>query len=127
MPAAPAKAGDRHLAVAGGKLGHIFGNRVQVGSDLVWRKLSDCAARAVLPKLRAAAAARTRAGKKIRRNGYIACFGKLVSHAAHPIGQPENLVDDYDGRSLVFDFRVGDGAVHLSIAMFDFDPFDMAG
>src|SRR5258707_692819 len=52
--------------------------------------------------------------------------GQLVAHAAHPVGEPEDFVDDEDGRGLGLDLGIDDEGAHVAAAIFDRHPFAMA-
>ena len=73
-----------------------------------------------------AAAAGRRAGQQVGRDGDVASLGQLIGHAADPIGQAEDLVDHDHGGGFVLHLGIGDEAIHLALAVFDFHPFEVA-
>ena len=50
-------------------------------------------------------------------------LGELVADAAHPVGQPENLVNDHDHRRLLLALGINHERLDGAVARFELDPF----
>src|SRR5207245_10251274 len=73
-----------------------------------------------------AAASGARAREEVGRYGDVPGFRKLVSHAANPIGEPEDLVNEDDHGRLVLDLRINEETFHLAAALLDLYVFLVA-
>jgi hypothetical protein len=61
--------------------------------------------------------------EKIGRNRDDSIFCQLITHAAQPISQAKNFLNDQHGWSFVLPFRINDKRLDRLPARFDIDPF----
>ena len=123
LAAAPAETHDRELAVGSGQLLTVVGDGVQVGGDLVGRKLGDSLAHiAHAGEVLGAAAIRAHAGEQVGSDGDVAVGGELVGDRLHPVRHAEDLVNHHHHRGLVLDLGIDHEGRDVAAVVFDRDP-----
>ena len=113
--ATPAKPTHCKRAVARVNFQSIIRGRIENRFHLVLRHRRDRFASSI-------SVFKLLAVEKIGRNRDDSVFGQLIAHAAQPIGQAKNFLNDQHGWGFVFALRINDKRLDRLCARFDIDP-----
>jgi len=123
----PAEAYGCDLAVAGGDLFGVVGDGVEIGGDLVRVQAGDGFGDGVLAREGVGAATfGAGAGEEVGCDDDEACGGEVVGHRFGPVGEAEDLVDEYDDGDFAFDLRIDDEGLDGAVAVLDGDVLAVA-
>ena len=127
LASAPAESDDGEFVAGRGELERVVGGGVEIGVDGVGIETGDGFDGCLLVgEGTGAAGVRSEAGEEVGGDDDVAHGGDVVSHAACPVGEAEDLVDEQDDGRLVADFGIDDEGVDGAAAVGDLDPFLVA-
>src|ERR1700722_864519 len=126
LPAAPAEASHKQLAIGRGKLVAVVGNGVEVGCDLVRIQMAHRFRHLVLRKVGGTATVRTHSREQVWSDSDIAGCGYLVGKILDPIRHAKDFVDQNYYRPLILRLGINHERFNRTAVMLDRDPFAMS-